>query len=302
MNKLLHVNLNKSSDKIKNFSSTPYLNLKGKSLNLHKPVVMGILNLSKDSFFEGNYNINIIGLINQTRKMLDEGAKIIDIGAISTRPGAKLISEEKELNRLMEVLPELIKNFPKVIFSIDTFRANIAEKVIEAGAAMINDISGGTFDDKMFETISLLQVPYILMHIQGTPQNMQNDPKYENVVLEIVQFFLNQINKLEKLRFSQIILDPGFGFGKTLEQNYQILKNLKAFSQLGFPVLAGISRKSMINKVLGTSPKTALNGTSVLNTIAVLHGAKILRVHDVKEAVEVIKLCEEVERWQGMTS
>jgi len=296
------VNLNKSSDKSKNFSSTPYLNLKGKSLNLHKPVVMGILNLSKDSFFEGNYNINIIGLINQTRKMLDEGAKIIDIGAISTRPGAKLISEEKELNRLMEVLPELIKNFPKVIFSIDTFRANIAEKVIEAGAAMINDISGGTFDDKMFETISLLQVPYILMHIQGTPQNMQNDPKYENVVLEIVQFFLNQINKLEKLRFSQIILDPGFGFGKTLEQNYQILKNLKAFSQLGFPVLAGISRKSMINKVLGTSPKTALNGTSVLNTIAVLHGAKILRVHDVKEAVEVIKLCEEVERWQGMTS
>lgn len=296
------MNLNKSSDKSKNFSSTPYLNLKGKSLNLHKPVVMGILNLSKDSFFEGNYNINIIGLINQTRKMLDEGAKIIDIGAISTRPGAKLISEEKELNRLMEVLPELIKNFPKVIFSIDTFRANIAEKVIEAGAAMINDISGGTFDDKMFETISLLQVPYILMHIQGTPQNMQNDPKYENVVLEIVQFFLNQINKLEKLRFSQIILDPGFGFGKTLEQNYQILKNLKAFSQLGFPVLAGISRKSMINKVLGTSPKTALNGTSVLNTIAVLHGAKILRVHDVKEAVEVIKLCEEVERWQGMTS
>ena len=292
MNKLLHVNLNKSSDKNKNFSSTPYLNLKGKSLNLHKPVVMGILNLSKDSFFEGNYNINIIGLINQTKKMLDEGAKIIDIGAVSTRPKAKLISEEKELSRLMEVLPELIRSFPKAIFSIDTFRANIAEKVIEAGAAMINDISGGTLDDKMFGTISSLQVPYILMHIQGTPQNMQYDPKYENVVLEIEQFFLKQINKLEKLGFFQIILDPGFGFGKTLEQNYQILKNLKTFSKLGFPVLAGISRKSMINKVLGTSPNTALNGTTILNTIAVLNGAKILRVHDVKEAVEVIRLCE----------
>ncbi|MBI9037553.1 MAG: dihydropteroate synthase [Bacteroidales bacterium] len=255
---------------------------------------MGILNLSMDSFFEGNSNNNIIGLIDQTKKMLDEGAKIIDIGAVSTRPGAKLVSEEMELKSLLMVIPELIKNFPKVIFSVDTVRANIAEKVIEAGADMINDISGGTMDDKMFETIASLQVPYVLMHIQGTPQNMQDDPKYENVVLEIEQFFLNQINKLERLGFSQIILDPGFGFGKTLEHNYKILKNIKLFTKLGFPVLAGVSRKSMINKVLKTTPKTALNGTTVLNTIAVLNGAKILRVHDVKEAVEVIKLCEQL--------
>ena len=289
------MNLNKSSDKSKIFSSNHYLNFGNKSLNFHKPLVMGILNLSPDSFFVGNHNNTIDGLIKQTGKMLDEGAKIIDVGAVSTRPGAKLISEEEELNRLLMVLPELIKNFPKVVYSIDTFRANIAKKIIKAGADMINDISGGTMDDEMFETIASLQVPYVMMHIQGTPQNMQNDPKYENVVSEIEQFFINQINKFEKLGFSKIILDPGFGFGKTVENNYEILKNLKSFSKLGFPLLAGISRKSMINKVLGTTPKTALNGTTILNTIAILNGAKILRVHDVKEAVEVIRLCEQVE-------
>ena len=289
------MNLNKSSDKSKIFSSNHYLNFGNKSLNFHKPLVMGILNLSPDSFFVGNHNNTIDGLIKQTGKMLDEGAKIIDVGAVSTRPGAKLISEEEELNRLLMVLPELIKNFPKVVYSIDTFRANIAKKIIKAGADMINDISGGTMDDEMFEKIASLQVPYVMMHIQGTPQNMQNDPKYENVVSEIEQFFINQINKFEKLGFSKIILDPGFGFGKTVENNYEILKNLKSFSKLGFPLLAGISRKSMINKVLGTTPKTALNGTTILNTIAILNGAKILRVHDVKEAVEVIRLCEQVE-------
>lgn len=290
------MNLNKSGDKSKIFSSNHCLNFVGKSLSLHKPVVMGILNLSPDSFFDGNRNKTIDAPIKQAGKMLDEGAKIIDIGAISTRPGAKFISEDEELNRLMMVLPELIKNFPKVVFSIDTFRANIAEKVIETGAGMINDISGGTLDDKMFEIIASLQVPYVLMHIQGTPQNMQDAPKYKNVVLEIERFFIDKINKLEKIGFSQIILDPGFGFGKTLENNYEILKNLKAFSKLGFTLLAGISRKSMINKVLGTTPKTALNGTTILNTFAVLNGAKILRVHDVKEAVEVISLCEQLER------
>lgn len=289
------MNLNKSSDKSKIFSSNHYLNFGNKSLNFHKPLVMGILNLSPDSFFVGNHNNTIDGLIKQTGKMLDEGAKIIDVGAVSTRPGAKLISEEEELNRFLMVLPELIKNFPKVVYSIDTFRANIAKKIIKAGADMINDISGGTMDDEMFEKIASLQVPYVMMHIQGTPQNMQNDPKYENVVSEIEQFFINQINKFEKLGFSKIILDPGFGFGKTVENNYEILKNLKSFSKLGFPLLAGISRKSMINKVLGTTPKTALNGTTILNTIAILNGAKILRVHDVKEAVEVIRLCEQVE-------
>jgi dihydropteroate synthase len=289
------LNLNKSSDKSKIFSSNHYLNFGNKSLNFHKPLVMGILNLSPDSFFVGNHNNTIDGLIKQTGKMLDEGAKIIDVGAVSTRPGAKLISEEEELNRFLMVLPELIKNFPKVVYSIDTFRANIAKKIIKAGADMINDISGGTMDDEMFEKIASLQVPYVMMHIQGTPQNMQNDPKYENVVSEIEQFFINQINKFEKLGFSKIILDPGFGFGKTVENNYEILKNLKSFSKLGFPLLAGISRKSMINKVLGTTPKTALNGTTILNTIAILNGAKILRVHDVKEAVEVIRLCEQVE-------
>ena len=292
--KITQLNFNKSGDKSKIFSSNFYLNFEDKSLSLHKPVVMGILNLSPDSFFDGNHNNTIDGLIKQTGKMLDEGAKIIDIGAISTRPGAKFISEEEEIKRLMMVLPELIKIFPKVVFSIDTVRANIAKKVIETGAKMINDISGGTMDDKMFETIASLQVPYVLMHIQGTPQNMQDDPKYKNVVLEIEQFFINQINKFDKLGFSQIILDPGFGFGKTVENNYEILKNLKTFSKFGFPLLAGVSRKSMINKVLGTTPQTALNGTTVLNTIAVLNGVKILRVHDVKEAVEVINLCEKV--------
>ncbi len=292
MNKELHVNLNKSSDKSKIFSSNQSVNFIDTSLNLYKPVIMGILNLSPDSFFDGNHYNTIEDLIKQTGKMLDEGAKIIDIGAVSTRPGAKFISEDEEFDRLLMVLPELIKVFPNAVFSIDTFRAKIADKVIETGAKMINDISGGTMDDKMFETIASLQVPYVLMHIQGTPQNMQDDPKYKNVVFEIEQFFIDQINKLEKLGFSQIILDPGFGFGKTLENNYEILNNLKVFSNLGFPVLAGVSRKSMINKVLGTTPKNALNGTTVLNTIAVLNGAKILRVHDVKEAVEVIELCE----------
>jgi dihydropteroate synthase len=223
-----------------------------------------------------------------------DGAKIIDIGGYSTRPNATEVSEEEELARVLPIVKLIKSNFNGLNISIDTFRSNVAKKCVEVGADIINDISGGSLDDKMFSCIAELNVPYVLMHIKGSPQNMQKNPSYKNVVEEVKQYFEEKITQLNQLGVTDVILDPGFGFGKTIEHNYELLDNLDAFTSLGLPILAGVSRKSMINKVIGTTPDEALNGTTSLNTIALLKGANILRVHDVKEANETIKLTQKL--------
>lgn len=254
---------------------------------------MGILNLTPDSFYDGGKYKSDADILVQVEKMINEGVGIIDIGAVSTRPGAKEISDKDELHKLLPAFKKIITAFPEIIISIDTYRSEVARKLIDAGAHIINDISGGTFDHKMFDLVAKTKVAYILMHIKGTPENMQNNPVYQNVTLEVMDFFRNQLSKLAKLEVKDnLVLDPGFGFGKTLSNNYQLLKDLDQFKQLGHPVLAGVSRKSMINKVLGTIPESALNGTTALHTIALLNGANILRVHDAKEAKEVVKLVD----------
>lgn len=260
------------------------------------PLIMGILNVTPDSFSDGGKYTEEQGWLKHTAEMINEGAEIIDIGAYSTRPGAKEVSEEEEIERLIKVILSVRKSFPETIISVDTFRSTVAEQAVAAGANIINDISGGTLDGKMFETVAKLKVPYILMHIQGTPQTMQENPKYDAVVDEVLLFFTENLKKLKELGVNQVILDPGFGFGKTTEHNYQLLKELRKFQTLGFPVLAGISRKSMITKLLNIKQKDSLNGTSILNTIALQNGAKILRVHDVKEAKEVVKIWEYLEK------
>lgn len=256
---------------------------------------MGILNITPDSFYDGGKYIAKENWISQTKKMLDEGADIIDIGAVSTRPGSKEISEKEELERLIPVIQTLKNIFPKIIISIDTYRSNVAMQMVKEGAAIINDISAGTFDKKMIETVAELNVPYIMMHIKGTPDNMQQNPFYDNVTKEIMIFFSKQIELCKKAGINDIIIDPGFGFGKTVEHNYQILKNLELFKIFELPVLVGISRKSMINKVLKIKAENALNGTTSLNTIALMKGADILRVHDVKQASETIKIVSELQ-------
>ena len=262
------------------------------------PLVMGILNVTADSFYDGgNYELEQQWL-EHTALMVTEGADMIDVGACSTKPGAREISEEEETGRLLPAIRSVRKAFPNILISADTFRASVAEKAVEAGANIINDISGGTMDNQMFGMIAKLQVPYILMHIRGTPQTMQKDPVYENVTEEVFTFFENKIAELEKSGFSKIILDPGFGFGKTVEHNYRLINGIEKFKKLGFPVLAGFSRKSMISKLLESNTKNSLNGTTILNTIALEKGAKILRVHDVKEAQEAVKI---VEYLKGLT-
>ncbi len=269
------------------------ITVKDKRIALDTPKVMGILNLTPDSFYDGSAYISDSDYLNKVEKMLSEGADFIDIGAISTRPGSKPVNEQEELNRLIPALKKITDQFPEAIISADTYRSNVAVEAINSGAHMINDISGGSFDDKMFQLIARLKVPYILMHIKGSPLDMQTNPVYENVTEEIKQYFHERINKLAALGvLDNLVLDPGFGFGKRLEDNYQLLKNLRELQQLGFPLLAGISRKSMINKILKTKPQDALNGTVVANTIALLNGANILRVHDVKEALEAIRLVD----------
>lgn len=269
------------------------LKINNKKLVFIKPIIMGILNVNPDSFYDGGKFNSEKDILLHVEKMIGEGATIIDIGAASTRPGAEEITEKQELERLLKVLNLISLNFPDTIISVDTYRSFIARKVIENGAHIINDISGGTFDTNMFEVIAEQQVPYIMMHIQGTPKNMQQNPQYENVVNEIKLFFQHQLTKLKQLGVTKnIILDPGFGFGKTLEHNYELLYHLNSFKDLGYSIMAGVSRKSMINKVLKIKPQNALNGTTILNTIALLNGANILRVHDVKEAMEAIKLVE----------
>lgn len=258
------------------------------------PMIMGILNVTPDSFFDGGKYTEEPAWLEHTGQMLKEGADIIDIGACSTRPGAKEISEKEEAERLLKVIVSVRKHFPEVLISVDTFRSVIAEEAIRCGANIINDISGGTLDNKMFETAARLDVPYILMHIQGTPQDMQLKPAYENVVKEVYQYLENRLKKLNDLGLKKVVLDPGFGFGKTVDHNFELLKNLDHFSGLGCPLLAGISRKSIINKLLNISSKDSLNGTTVLNTIALQKGAKIIRVHDVKEAKEIVTVLEKL--------
>jgi dihydropteroate synthase len=266
------------------------LNVGGKILDLSTPKVMGILNITPDSFFEGSRVQSQKDILHQAEKMILEGADILDLGAYSSRPGATDISVEEERERLIPALQVLVKHFPDVVFSIDTFRASIAKDAIENGAHIINDISGGNLDADMYKTVGELGVPYILMHMRGTPQNMKDLTVYEDLLTEMNIYFSEKIMQLKLAGVKDIIIDPGFGFAKNSAQNYSLLKNLTDLRMLGFPVLAGLSRKGMIYKNLEIDVKDALNGTSVLNTIALLNGASILRVHDVKEAKEVIKL------------
>lgn len=266
--------------------------INGKTLSLEKPQVMAIINLTPDSFYDGGKYSEVKDVLRDAEEKIKQGATIIDIGAASSRPNAKEISKEEEWKRLEEPLKELRKNFPNFFISVDTFWSDVAKKSTDLGADIVNDISGGNLDEKMFDTVSKLDCAYVLMHIKGTPQTMQVDPKYGDVVYEVKNEFIGKIAQLQKLNFHKLILDVGFGFGKTNEHNYQLLKQLPQFVELGFPILAGVSRKSMINKIIQTNPVTALNGTTVLNTIALLNGAKILRVHDVTEAIQAIELTE----------
>lgn len=266
------------------------LQIKGKLIDISSPRVMGIINLSPDSFYSASRQKNNAKLLSLMEKMLSEGADFIDIGAFSSRPGAQLISKEEELERLIPALQSLVQHFPNANISIDTYRASIAEIAVSEGAVMINDISGGRFDDQMFPTIAKLKVPYILMHMQGDPENMQKHPQYKDVVKEVYRFFTEQINQLREHMIQDLILDIGFGFGKELKHNYQLMKQLSHFHSLGYPLLVGLSRKKMIQKLIDEHADAALNATTAAHMIALINGASILRVHDVKEAKEAISV------------
>lgn len=253
---------------------------------------MGILNITDDSFYDGGRYADHKTRVDHCKKMMGEGADIIDLGAMSTRPGAAEISAEEEKDRLLPVIDLLLENVPGIRISVDTYRVDVARAAAERGAVLINDISGGTFDPEMAAFIGESQMAYVMMHIQGKPRNMQNNPSYDDVVTDLMRFFGKQLELFYSKGAGDIILDPGFGFGKSLEHNYTILRNLRAFCTLGLPLLVGVSRKSMINKVLGTNPETALNGTTAAHMIALIEGASILRVHDVKAAKEAISIFE----------
>ena len=262
----------------------------GKQLSFNKPQVMAIINLTPDSFYDGGKFSSVTDVLKDADEKIRQGATIIDIGAASSKPNAKLVSAKDEMVRFKEPLIKLRKEFPHIIISVDTYLAEVADMAISLGADIINDISGGTLDDKMIDLVAKNDIPYIMMHMQGTPQTMQQNPTYKNVVTEINSFFEAAINTCKSKGFDKLILDVGFGFGKTLEHNFQLLKHMQEFKHNGFPLLVGLSRKSMVNKVIHTNPNTALNGTTVLNTLALNNGASILRVHDVKEAKQAIDL------------
>ena len=268
------------------------INCQGTLIDLTTPKVMGILNITPDSFFDGGRYKNEDDILNHVSKMLSDGATFIDIGAYSSRPGAQHISEEEEIKRIIPVITLLKRHFKDIIMSIDTFRSSVAEQCIANGASLINDISGGEMDDLMFPTVAKLQVPYILMHMLGTPQSMQLNPNYNNITKDLISFFADKIEQLNKLKLNDIIIDVGFGFGKTIPHNYDLLQNLRLFQHLDVPILAGLSRKSMLYKPLDITAEDALNATTTANTIALLHGASILRVHDVKEAVQAIQITQ----------
>jgi len=270
------------------------INCKGQIIDLSTPKIMGILNITPNSFYDGGKFSLENNAIAQVEIMLNEGATFIDIGACSSKPNAEFVSEEEELSRIIPVVKALIKEFPKTLLSIDTFRSSVAQECLNNGAALINDISAGSLDEKMMEVIASNKVPYIMMHLRGTPQTMQNQTNYEHLINEILTYFSDKINKARSLGINDLIVDPGFGFAKTTDQNYEILSNLELFKVLELPILAGISRKSMIYKTLDINAEEALNGTTVLNTIAITKGASIIRVHDVKEAMECVKLCEKL--------
>lgn len=266
------------------------MNCKGQLIDLSKPKVMGILNITPNSFFDGGRYSNNNEILLQVDKMLNDGATFIDIGAYSSKPKAEFVSEEEEIERIVPIVDLILKKYPETLISIDTFRSEVAGICIENGAAIINDISAGNGDDKMMKTVAKFNVPYIMMHMRGTPQTMQTMTNYKNIVKELLFYFSEKVAKARSFGINDLIIDPGFGFAKTLEQNYEVLQNLELFETLELPLLAGFSRKSMIYKVLQSSAEEALNGTTVLNTIALTKGAKILRVHDVKEAMEGVKL------------
>jgi len=268
------------------------INCKGTLIDLSSPKVMGILNLTPDSFYDGGQHKDEKSILKHTEKMLTEGATFIDIGAYSSRPNADHVSEAEELKRILPIVELLTTTFPEILISIDTFRSEVAKQAIETGAALINDISAGKLDDNMLKTVAALHVPYIMMHMRGTPQTMQQHTNYNNLVKDIIFYFSERLMAAKELGITDLIVDPGFGFAKTLEQNFQLLNTLELFNILEKPLLVGVSRKSMIYKTLNNTAKEALNGTSVLNTIALQKNASILRVHDVKEAMETIKLVE----------
>lgn len=272
------------------------LNLKGELMDLSRPCVMAIMNLTPDSFYVNSRMNSVDAALKRTEICLNEGAAFIDIGAYSSRPGAADVSADEEVRRIVPVISAISRRFPEARLSIDTFRTKVAKESIEAGAHLINDISGGTLDDELFETVAALKVPYVLMHMKGNPQTMQKNPVYENIGLEVADYFAEKIYRLKKLGVKDIIIDPGFGFAKTIAHNFQLLNQLDGFDLFGLPVLAGFSRKSMIYKYLDITPEMALNGTTVLNTLALQKGASILRVHDVKAAMECIALVEKMQQ------
>ena len=277
-----------------------YINVNGRLMDLSEPQVMGIINVTPDSFYAGSRMETEKDIINRLHQITSEGASILDIGAYSSRSGAEHISAEEEMNRLRAGLDLVRKHQPEAVVSVDTFRADVAKMCVEEyGVAIINDISAGHMDPAMFETIAKLSVPYIMMHMQGTPQDMQMNPHYDHLLKEVFLYFAERVQKLRDLGVKDIIIDPGFGFGKTLEHNYELMNHLDEFRLFELPLLVGISRKSMIYKLLGTTPEEALNGTTVLNTLALMKGANILRVHDVKAAKEAVTLVEKMKSCQA---
>ena len=270
------------------------INCNGKLISLERPKIMGILNITPDSFFDGGKYKDEASVLNQVDKMLIEGATFIDVGAYSSRPGAKEVDEDTELKRITPIVSLIINKFPDVILSVDTFRSNVAKACIENGAAIVNDISAGLHDDNMLSTVAKLNVPYIMMHMRGTPKNMQQQTDYKDILKEVLFYFSERLSAAKALGVKDIIIDPGFGFAKNLEQNFELLKQMEVMSIIEHPLLAGISRKSMIYKTLDVTADQALNGTTALHMACLQKGAKILRVHDVKEAVECTKLYEQL--------
>ncbi len=271
------------------------INCNGRLLDLTAPKVMGILNITPDSFYDGGKYNNPASIVQQVERMLKEGASLIDIGAYSSKPGAKDVSEDEELHRMLPIVNLILNEFPHAVLSIDTFRSRVAKKCLQVGAAMINDISGGYLDHKMMATVAEFQVPFIAMHMRGTPQTMKSMTTYDDMLKEVLFYFSEIIEKARDLKLNDLVLDPGFGFAKTVEQNYRLLQHLDLFKNLGRPILAGVSRKSMIYKTLGCTPEKALNGTTALHMAALERGANILRAHDVQEAMECIRLFQALE-------
>lgn len=277
------------------------LNCKGHLLTLEKPAVMGILNITPDSFYEGARSMLPEDIMNKASRMQEEGALIIDIGGQSTRPGSEPVSAQEEIDRIIEPITAIHKRFPSLVISVDTYYAQVARLAVEAGASMVNDISGGLMDTAMLSTVSELRTPFICMHMRGTPQTMQGLTSYDDLVTDVMDYFIERIDACQRAGINDIIIDPGFGFSKNTTQNFQLLREMKELTLLGKPLLAGLSRKSTICKTLGISPAEALNGTTVMNTIALLNGASILRVHDVREAVEAITLVENLKKVEAST-